>query len=168
MAVFSKMSGRRTAVPLVLGAAALAATSFVVPGAPVQQVSARTPVTAQARPRIEQLMILRSSFEYASFRNLIGWHAQSSKDSKGSDLCFLSGEARCSELATRPHSRCDHGSDSCSSCSQPKKASEELLDWAVSLYLDESSKVQEPAFVEDSESHCKLSLFREKHSLSSR
>ncbi|CAK9062158.1 unnamed protein product [Durusdinium trenchii] len=49
MAVFSKMSGRRTAVPLVLGAAALAATSFVVPGAPVQQVSARTPVTAQVK-----------------------------------------------------------------------------------------------------------------------
>ncbi|CAK9008666.1 ATP-dependent zinc metalloprotease FtsH [Durusdinium trenchii] len=49
MAVFSKMSGRRTAVPVVLGAAALAATSFVVPGTPVQQISARTPVAAQVK-----------------------------------------------------------------------------------------------------------------------
>ena len=49
MAVFSKMSGRRTA-PVMLGATALAAaTCFVAPnGAPMQQMAARTPAVAQA------------------------------------------------------------------------------------------------------------------------
>ena len=64
MAVFSKMSGRRTAVPVVLGAAALAATSFVVPGTPVQQISARTPVAAQAGPTHFFLTLHRLTCEH--------------------------------------------------------------------------------------------------------